>query len=392
MAGCQVVKKNIIHLIMAISILFVLIRMEKSRIKDFMILQAHKSCGLKMILPLTNGNGQLHTGIIRLIQWEVIILILNQDLAAVRTNLIRILERNGVDLILTGHSHSYERSYLLHDHFGLENTFSFAANATSNSNARYDGSANSCPYISTSAKIKHGTVYVVAGSAGQLGGTQASFPHAAMYYSNATTGGSLAIEIQGNRLDAKFVAADNTIKDQFTIFKDVNKATTISVTAGQPATLTASWTGNYNWNTGAITQSVIINQATAGNYNYYVSDNANAANKCLSDTFHINVVSAFAITKPTGFASVTTETIPGFSFKIYPNPAKGGTMHLVITSGLKQNVRYIVEDINGRIIHNRNIVASSGVTQVDLSLPAGVYVVKLSNAKGIRKTEKVVVQ
>src|SRR5258708_2133069 len=125
------------------------------------------------------------------------------DLVAVRIMLIRILERNGVDLILNGHSHVYERSYLLHDDFGLENTFSFAANAANNSSARYNDTTNSCPYISTSAKIKHGTVYVVAGSAGQLGGTQASFPHAAMYYSNATTGGSLAVEIQGNRLDAK---------------------------------------------------------------------------------------------------------------------------------------------------------------------------------------------
>jgi len=311
------------------------------------------------------------------------------DLAAVRTMLIRILERNGVDLILNGHSHTYERSYFLHDHFGLENTFSFAANAISNSNAKYDGGLNSCPYVSTSAKIKHGTVYVVTGSAGQLGGTQSSFPHAAMYYSNATTGGSLALEIQGNRLDAKFIATDNTIKDQFTIFKDVNKTTTISVIAGRPDTLTASWAGNYSWNTGASTRSVIMNPAVAGNY--YVSDNTNAANKCLGDTFHVNVVPAFAITKPPG-SSVSAQTALAFSFKVYPNPANNGTTHLVITSDLEQNIRYIVEDINSRIIRSRNIIASSGVTQINLKLPAGVYVLKLTNAKGTRKTKKVVVQ
>jgi uncharacterized membrane protein len=311
------------------------------------------------------------------------------QLVNVRTNVIRILERNGVDLIVCGHSHVYERSYLLQDHFGLENTFSFAANAVSNSNARYDSSVNSCPYLSTSAKIKHGTVYVVAGSAGQLGGTQASFPHAAMFYSNATTGGSLAIEIQGNRLDAKFIASNNTIKDQFTIFKDVNKTTTLSVTAGQPATLSSSWKGNYIWNTGALTQSVVINQP-AGNYNYYVSDNANAANKCLGDTFHVNVGSPIA--KANELTSVTAETIPAFSFKIYPNPANGTPVHLIITSALKQNIRYIVLDVNGRIIHNKSKVVPAGTTQVDLTLPAGVYLVKLSNADGIRRTEKVVVQ
>jgi hypothetical protein len=108
------------------------------------------------------------------------------DLVQIRTNLLRILERYGVDLVLSGHSHDYERSYFIHDHFGLEKTFSFSANAISNSSARYDGSSNACPYISTSAKIKHGTVYVVCGSSGKLGETEGSFPHAAMYYSNAT--------------------------------------------------------------------------------------------------------------------------------------------------------------------------------------------------------------
>jgi hypothetical protein len=182
------------------------------------------------------------------------------DLAAIRTNLIRILERNGVDLILNGHSHDYERSYFVHDHFGMENSFSFIANANSTSSGRYDASANSCPYTSVSGKTKHGTVYVVAGSAGKIGGTQPSFPHAAMYYSNATTGGSLAIEIQGNRLDAKFLAADNTIKDQFTILKDVNKTSAVTAKANQPFTLTASWIGNYSWSTGATTRSITVTQ------------------------------------------------------------------------------------------------------------------------------------
>ena len=310
-----------------------------------------------------------------------------------RTNLIRILERNGVDLVLTGHSHSYERSYLLHDHFGLENTFSFASNATSNSNARYDGGVNSCPYTSTSARSKHGTVYVVAGSAGQIGGTQASFPHAAMYYSNATTGGSLVIEIQGNRLDAKFVAADNEIKDQFTIFKDVNKTTTISVSPGQPATISASWTGNYNWSTGAITKSIVVNNATAGNYHYYVTDNVNAANKCLGDTFHINVGSliASAAEDKASVAPVSRESKQGFSIKIYPNPANH-TINLSITSEVKQDVKCILEDMDGRLIHTRDIIASPGITQVRLRAPAGVYIVKVGNAKGMQKTKKVVVQ
>jgi 3',5'-cyclic AMP phosphodiesterase CpdA len=39
-----------------------------------------------------------------------------------RTNVLPILEAHGVDLVLTGHSHSYERSYLLNGHYGSSTT------------------------------------------------------------------------------------------------------------------------------------------------------------------------------------------------------------------------------------------------------------------------------
>ena len=37
-----------------------------------------------------------------------------------------ILEQYGVDLVLTGHSHSYERSYLIDGHYELSDTFTDA--------------------------------------------------------------------------------------------------------------------------------------------------------------------------------------------------------------------------------------------------------------------------
>ena len=36
-----------------------------------------------------------------------------------RQNALPILEADGVDLVLTGHSHSYERSFLLDGHYGV---------------------------------------------------------------------------------------------------------------------------------------------------------------------------------------------------------------------------------------------------------------------------------
>ena len=313
------------------------------------------------------------------------------ELVGVRTKLLRIFERYGVDLVLAGHSHTYERSYLLHDHFGLENTFSFAANAMGNSSGAYNGSTNSCPYISTAAKTKHGTVYVVAGSAGQIGGTQSSFPHAAMYYSNATNGGSLEIEIQENRLDAKFIAADKTIKDQFSIFKDVNKASTVTVSPGQPATLTASWTGNYSWSTGATTKSITVNQP-AGNYEYIVNDNASIQSKCLSDTFHVQVGSGLVNGRSANGVQSTTELNRDFSFKLYPNPSSGRSTNLTIYSNYRQNIKYVVQDISGRIIYSKNAEVFPGQTQLNIYLPSGTYIVRLSNLKGSRLTEKLIVQ
>ena len=310
------------------------------------------------------------------------------ELIPIRSNLIRILERYGVDLVLSGHSHVYERSYLIHDHYGLENSFSFSANAISTSSAKYDGSTNSCPYKSTAAKIKHGTMYIVSGSAGRLGGMQSSFPHAAMYYSNATNGGSLVIEIEGNRLDGKFVAADNSIKDQFTILKDVNKVTNVALTAGQTATLTASWIGNYNWNTNATTRSINITPA-AGSYNYYVADNALATNKCVSDTIHVTVSAA-----PIAVTSYDQSTLAGskdFSFKVYPKPANK-EVQLMISSVHEQQLYYVIKDLSGRTIGTGKMMSSKEVALIHLNLPAGIYFIEVSNNKGIRKTEKVVVQ
>ena len=91
------------------------------------------------------------------------------------------------------------------------------------STALYDGTKNSAPYLKKSADNK-GTVYVVSGSAGALGGHKETWPHNAMYYANNEVGGSVMIEAEGNRFNLKWVCADGKIRDSFTIMKDVSKA------------------------------------------------------------------------------------------------------------------------------------------------------------------------
>lgn len=201
------------------------------------------------------------------------------DLVNIHTRFIRILERMGVDLILCGHSHDYERSKLMTGHYGNEASFSAVTHHLSSSSALYDGSANSCPYLKDSVNVKKGTVYVVAGSAGQLGGTQGSFPHNSMYYSNATQGGSLVLDFNANRLDAKWVCADGVIRDKFTMFKDVNRVKTFTVTPTQTTNISASWPGTFLWNNAATSQSISV--TTSVNTTFWVKD----PNNCVADTF-----------------------------------------------------------------------------------------------------------
>lgn len=229
------------------------------------------------------------------------------DLVAVRERFVRILERYGVDLIIAGHSHGYERSYLLS---GYYNTYAspledanFNATlhtATGNTqNAKYDGTANACAYNYNSGKYNHGSVYVVSGSSGQSGGSTAGYPHNAMYYSNIANGGSFYFEVDSNRLDAKFLSYSGTggsvvpvIRDQFTIFKDVNNVSDITVAENDVLFLNASWRGNYYWayNAGATTQSVAVNTAVPGTYDFTVTDAA--AGNCIKDSFHVVVTAA----------------------------------------------------------------------------------------------------
>ena len=201
------------------------------------------------------------------------------DLVAVRTRFIRILERNKVDMIMCGHSHDYERSKLMKGHYGNEASFNSGTHNLSNQSGLYDGSANSCPYLKDSINVKNGTVYVLSGSAGQLGGTQGSFPHNAMHYSNATYGGSLILDIQNNRLDAKWLCADGVIRDKFTIYKDVNTVKIYTVTPTSTTNISASWPGTYVWSNSVTTNSISV--TTSVNATFWVKD----PNSCVADTF-----------------------------------------------------------------------------------------------------------
>lgn len=210
------------------------------------------------------------------------------ELVKIRENFIRILERNGVDLVLCGHSHDYERSKLMKGHYGMESSFDAAVHHVSQSSGRCDGSPDSCPYMKKSPE-NEGTVYVVTGSAGQLGATQAGYPHDALPMADNQHGGALLLEVEGKRLDAKWIASDGLVRDQFTIVKDANVKTSIGIEKGQSINLSASYVGDYLWSNGETTREITVSPAATTDY--YVHD----AYACLADSITVEVTNPLPV-------------------------------------------------------------------------------------------------
>lgn len=138
----------------------------------------------------------------------------DSQLAEMRQNINPILEDYGVDLVLSGHSHSYERSYLLDGHYGTSSTLTSAMIKNSGSGRPSETGAYTKP---TDGLAPHeGAVYAVAGSSGQTGG--GSLNHPAMFISLNQLG-SMVLDLNGNRLDAKFLRETGAVADSFTILK-----------------------------------------------------------------------------------------------------------------------------------------------------------------------------
>ena len=136
------------------------------------------------------------------------------NMVEMRTNVVPILEAYGVDLVLCGHSHVYERSFLLDGHYGHSTTFTEAMKKNGGNGRPGGDGAYTKPTRGPSAH--EGAVYVVAGSSGTTSG--GPLDHPAMFLSRNDLG-SLVLDISGNQLDAKFLRETGAVDDSFTIIK-----------------------------------------------------------------------------------------------------------------------------------------------------------------------------
>ncbi len=190
----------------------------------------------------------------------------DRELLEMRENFLPLLEAGGVDLVLGGHSHSYERSYLIDGHYGLSQTFSDTMKKAAGDGREVNGAGS---YIKPDGlPANQGAVYIVAGSSGKAttwwGGStavQSPAPHPAMVVSLLKLG-STVLDIDDDRLDVKFLNTAGTVDDQFTIRKNApNGPPTVAITSpaagssvNAPVTISASATPGPAEEAGSVVQ------------------------------------------------------------------------------------------------------------------------------------------
>lgn len=156
-------------------------------------------------------------------------------LIEMRSYAVQELEKAGVDLVLTGHSHCYERSCLLHGHY-LKSDKLDAKTMILDRGDGHTESDGAYRKPVAGPRAGHGAIYVVAGCSGRSSPSwfrdknNEPIPHPVMSRSNfydptSQKGfyGSLVLDIDGDRLAGRFLDKDGNVFDQFEIDKGGEK-------------------------------------------------------------------------------------------------------------------------------------------------------------------------
>lgn len=123
-----------------------------------------------------------------------------------RENALPILEAAGVDLVLSGHSHVYERSRLIDCHYGDSTTLKPPMILGKDS-----------PYTKPTGLTPHaGAIYNVVGSTARANNGPLDHPVMAVSKSQA---GSLIVDVAGDTLTAHFITDFGDEADRYTIIK-----------------------------------------------------------------------------------------------------------------------------------------------------------------------------
>ncbi len=141
---------------------------------------------------------------------------------AVRENICPVLESYGVDLLIAGHSHVYERSYLINGFYGLPDDFNASQHLVDGSSGKLSEGE---PYIkyTNGPNQNLGTLYIVQGNSGSTE-SEAGLEHPVMYYGHAcdTCVGSTMLYVHGDTLSGEYLTKDGEILDEWTIIKQAD--------------------------------------------------------------------------------------------------------------------------------------------------------------------------
>jgi len=137
----------------------------------------------------------------------------HQRMIEMRENALPILEAAGVDLVLNGHSHVYERSYLIDCHYGTSDTLKPSMIVDK-------GMGNELPYHKPAGLTPHaGTIYNVVGSSAYA--DRGPLNHPVMAVSKQELG-SMLLDIDGNTLTGRFISPRRVVLDTYRIVKEGN--------------------------------------------------------------------------------------------------------------------------------------------------------------------------
>lgn len=152
--------------------------------------------------------------------WELI-------MKGMRENYVPILESYGVDLVLCGHSHVYERSYLLKGHYGKSGQLKpYMIKDSTDGNPDHGNTYIKYTY---GALKDTGTVYAVVGNSGKNESANGKIHPAMVYkYEGSGNSGCMILEIEGHTLSAKYMDKYGNWLDKFVIHKLEDTSTPIT--------------------------------------------------------------------------------------------------------------------------------------------------------------------
>ncbi len=236
-------------------------------------------------------------------------------LVEMRENFLPILDRYGVDLMLSGHSHSYERSMLIHGHYGHSSTFT--------PDMALDGGdgdpAGNGAYAKSAPGSPSGTIYAVAGSSGKL--SSAPLDHPVMI-ANLLELGSMVIDIADGKLVAVFLDDAGAVRDTFTITHEAPPAEAPEAPTGMIAEplgtseIQLVWTDNSSIESGFKVQRTLdlstwttVEAALPADSTSFIDSGLTAGT---TYTYRVYATNLNGPSEASNLASATTEEAPPF--------------------------------------------------------------------------------